>query len=65
VETEEQRAFLERHSCDEAQGFLFGAPVAARDFRRLLGERNETTRPVPVVRYVGRSTSATHERGSA
>ena len=36
VETETQRAFLERHDCDAAQGYLFGRPVAADTMRTTL-----------------------------
>jgi diguanylate cyclase (GGDEF)-like protein/PAS domain S-box-containing protein len=36
VETDEQRAFLAAHSCDEMQGYLFSKPVAPHDFARLL-----------------------------
>jgi diguanylate cyclase (GGDEF)-like protein/PAS domain S-box-containing protein len=36
VETEEERAFLCAHECDEAQGYYFGRPVTAGDFARML-----------------------------
>jgi diguanylate cyclase (GGDEF)-like protein len=36
VENGEQHAFLCRHSCDQAQGYLFSRPVAADEFGRLL-----------------------------
>jgi len=36
VENEAQRAFLARHGCDIAQGFLFGRPVEATEIERLL-----------------------------
>jgi EAL domain-containing protein (putative c-di-GMP-specific phosphodiesterase class I) len=32
VETQEQLLFLNKHHCDEGQGFLFSAPVAAAEF---------------------------------
>jgi diguanylate cyclase (GGDEF)-like protein len=32
VETEEQRAFLEKHGCAFCQGYLFGRPVPAEEF---------------------------------
>ncbi len=38
VETEEQKAFLERIGCDELQGFLLAPPVAARDIDALVGQ---------------------------
>ncbi len=36
VETEEQRAFLERHGCTRCQGFLFGKPVPVEEFEARL-----------------------------
>jgi len=36
VETEAQRAFLARHGCDMAQGYLFGRPIDAADVGKLL-----------------------------
>jgi EAL domain-containing protein (putative c-di-GMP-specific phosphodiesterase class I) len=46
VETEEQRAFLEAHNCDEIQGYLFSPPVTAEDFNQLLivKQENKLTR---------------------
>ncbi|MBI5750836.1 MAG: EAL domain-containing protein, partial [Hydrogenophilales bacterium] len=47
VETEEQRAFLRAHRCDEMQGYLFSRPVPAEEMgvllianRQLLAGRN-------------------------
>ncbi|HEY8097626.1 MAG TPA: EAL domain-containing protein [Methylobacter sp.] len=37
VETEEQRVFLEQHSCPLYQGFLFSKPVPLAEFERSLG----------------------------
>jgi len=37
VETAEQLAFLRNHHCDEMQGYLFGKPMPAEDFGKLLG----------------------------
>jgi len=36
VETEEQRAFLRKHRCEECQGFLVGAPLPAGEAGKLL-----------------------------
>jgi diguanylate cyclase (GGDEF)-like protein len=37
IETEEQRAFLEQHSCPFYQGYLFSKPVPLAEFERSLG----------------------------
>jgi len=36
VETEAQRAFLERHGCTIYQGYLFGKPMPLAEFERVL-----------------------------
>ncbi|MEW5944153.1 MAG: EAL domain-containing protein [Pseudomonadota bacterium] len=36
VETAEQLAFLQKHACDEIQGYYFSKPVPADDFAKLL-----------------------------
>jgi diguanylate cyclase (GGDEF)-like protein/PAS domain S-box-containing protein len=36
VETREQKAFLESQNCEEGQGYLFGRPVTAAQFAKLL-----------------------------
>ena len=41
VETESQRSFLEQHGCLNYQGFLFGKPVGAEDFMKLLAGINK------------------------
>jgi hypothetical protein len=40
VETESQLAFLARHGCDSAQGFLFAKPLPAGEIRAWLRMRN-------------------------
>ncbi len=45
VETEEQRAFLEAHNCDEIQGYLFSPPVTVEEFNRLLSVKQEKNVP--------------------
>ena len=37
VETQAQTEYLRKHLCDEVQGYYFGAPMPAAQFRRLLG----------------------------
>jgi diguanylate cyclase (GGDEF)-like protein/PAS domain S-box-containing protein len=39
VETQAQAAFLQREHCEEAQGFLYAAPLAAAEFEAYLRER--------------------------
>ena len=39
VEDDETLAFLRRHGCREAQGYLFGRPMPAEAFRRYLTEK--------------------------
>jgi EAL domain-containing protein (putative c-di-GMP-specific phosphodiesterase class I) len=45
VETPEQLAFLRQENCDRAQGYLYGRPMPADDFRAFLIERGN---PAPV-----------------
>ncbi len=47
VEREEQLRVLEELSCDQAQGFLLGAPGAPDSFEPLLRRRALTGRPTP------------------
>jgi EAL domain-containing protein (putative c-di-GMP-specific phosphodiesterase class I) len=48
VETEEQKAFLERIGCDELQGFLLAHPVARAEIDELFGvERDTEISPTP------------------
>lgn len=41
VETEEQRACLERQGCLAYQGYLFGKPVPLKEFKQLIGKTTE------------------------
>ena len=45
VETEEQRAFLERHACDIYQGHLLSPPLSATDMERFLSLYHRTFAP--------------------
>ncbi|MGE0082550.1 MAG: putative bifunctional diguanylate cyclase/phosphodiesterase, partial [Thiohalomonadaceae bacterium] len=40
VEQPAQVDFLGRHRCDEVQGYLYGKPLSAADFRALFGSRD-------------------------
>jgi EAL domain-containing protein (putative c-di-GMP-specific phosphodiesterase class I) len=40
VETEEQRAILRAHDCDEMQGYLFSRPVPPGRIAELLAARD-------------------------
>ena len=39
VETEDHLKFLRAHQCEQLQGFLFSRPLPARNFEKLLSER--------------------------
>lgn len=41
VENEKQLDFLKQHNCSELQGFMFGRPVSASDFKELLQKEFE------------------------
>lgn len=41
VETDQQAQYLLQHDCDEAQGYLFGKPMAADDFSALLEQAKQ------------------------
>jgi EAL domain-containing protein (putative c-di-GMP-specific phosphodiesterase class I) len=49
VETEAQRAFLERSGCDHCQGFLFAPALDVPAFERSLRERNGAAAQAAVV----------------
>ncbi|WP_234399788.1 putative bifunctional diguanylate cyclase/phosphodiesterase [Paenibacillus popilliae] len=42
VETEEQFRFLQKHNCDEIQGFYFSPPLSCQRFEQLFREQCET-----------------------
>jgi diguanylate cyclase (GGDEF)-like protein/PAS domain S-box-containing protein len=42
VETQVQLDFLQRHGCDEGQGYYFSHPLAAREVTKILGAGFET-----------------------
>jgi diguanylate cyclase (GGDEF)-like protein/PAS domain S-box-containing protein len=43
VETEAQLTYLQRHSCDEIQGYLFSRPVDAKAFEKLVQDKKHLT----------------------
>ena len=47
VENSDQLAFLRRHHCDQAQGFLISRPVPAEDIELLLGRGHDGPFEVP------------------
>ena len=47
METSAQRAFLDRHGCDIAQGYLFSRPLGERRFEAWLRAR---TAQMPGIR---------------
>ena len=49
VETEAQRAFLERHGCPVCQGYLFGKPVPLAEFE----ENIELAMGLPATNHMG------------
>lgn len=55
VETEEQKAFLERIGCDDMQGFLLAYPVPPDDIDTLLGVTRQ--RPPAAVRPSSRTAA--------
>jgi EAL domain-containing protein (putative c-di-GMP-specific phosphodiesterase class I) len=48
VETKEQAAFLQAHTCDELQGFYFKRPLPADQFRQLLQAQTSA------ITYIGK-----------
>ena len=39
LETQAELAFLVKHKCDEAQGYLFSRPLPTREFEQLLSKK--------------------------
>jgi len=56
VETEAQRAYLERHGCDLYQGHLLSPPLPASEMERYLGVRQSAPRRSHAVRRTRPST---------
>lgn len=58
VETLRQLAFLHRHGCDQAQGYLISRPLATADFEEFLKTRQAepARRRAPVTRLRMAST---------
>ncbi|HEX7466392.1 MAG TPA: EAL domain-containing protein, partial [Usitatibacter sp.] len=50
VETEEQRAFLKAHACDEIQGYLVSRPVAAVECVRFFPATRKAGRKDPLAK---------------
>ena len=42
VETDEQHACLKAQQCPEAQGFLFGRPLEAGSFERMIRDQHSS-----------------------
>jgi diguanylate cyclase (GGDEF)-like protein/PAS domain S-box-containing protein len=57
VENEAQAAFLLGEGCEEAQGFLFGAPLSAADFEKYLRARQSTNKAAARLRRRSRRTA--------
>ena len=50
VENARQLAFLRRHRCDQAQGYLFSPPVPADQFEKILARGlSASARPSPIM----------------
>jgi diguanylate cyclase (GGDEF)-like protein/PAS domain S-box-containing protein len=47
VETEDQRAFLEREDCGEIQGFLIGRPLPIANYAEMTDAASPVVEPVP------------------
>lgn len=59
VETRGEKAFLQTHQCDEAQGYYFSRPVAAAQFATLLsGGIRESSSATPAIRQPLPATGA-------
>ena len=62
VETEVQRAFLERHSCDLYQGHLLSRPLPSGDMQRYLKDSHVPQRVVAAPRKTRARAHSTHAR---
>jgi EAL domain-containing protein (putative c-di-GMP-specific phosphodiesterase class I) len=62
VETEVQRAFLERHGCDLYQGHLLSPPLPASEMEQYLRSRHAAPRPAVRARKTRARTSSISAR---
>ncbi len=58
VETEAQAAFLRHESCEEAQGFLYAAPISGSEFEKFLRMRSAARTASAQERTVAPETPA-------
>jgi EAL domain-containing protein (putative c-di-GMP-specific phosphodiesterase class I) len=62
VETQAQAEFLLGEGCEEAQGFLYGHPLAAVDFEKYLRARQLTEKSIERLRRRSRRNGATRRK---
>ena len=59
VETEQQAALLEEHSCHHMQGYLFGKPLPADEFAELLGKQQADAQTIEGAEDLAVGSAAT------